>query len=73
MTHIDAIGSTLTLEEQLDDLIKNANKEEDKERFKALKALVEYYKPSQISTSMDNFADGRYDLTIVFSGCYKRF
>jgi hypothetical protein len=71
MTHIDAIGSTLTLEEQLDDLIKNANKEEDKERFKALKALTNYYKPSQIRTSIDHYADRRYDLTINLIGCCK--
>lgn len=62
------------LEEQLDNLIKNADKEEDKERFKALKVLANYYKPSQISTSMDNFfADGRYDLTIELSGCCRRY
>lgn len=70
MAHIHTIEPTL--EEQLDDLIKNANNEEDKERFKALKVLANYYKPSQICTSMDNFADGRYDLTIVFSGCRRR-
>ena len=61
------------LEEQLNDLIKNADKEEDKERFRVLKALANYYKPSQIRTSIDHYADGRYDLTIVFSGCCKRF
>ena len=70
MTHIDAIGPTL--EEQLDYLIKNADKEEDKERLKALKVLANYCKPSQISTSIDNFANGRYDLTITFSGCHRR-
>ena len=68
---IDAIG--LRLEEQLDDLIKNADKEEDKERFRALKVLAEYYKPSQITTSIDHYADGRYDLTIEFGGCFRRF
>jgi hypothetical protein len=61
------------LEEQLDDLIKNADKEEDKERFKALKVLAKYYKPSQIRTSIDPYADGRYDLTIDLIGCCKRF
>ena len=61
------------LEEQLDNLIKNADKEEDKERFKALKVLANYYKPSQISTSIDPYADGGYDLTIDFVGCCKRF
>lgn len=71
MTHINAIG--LRLEEQLNDLIKNADKEEDKERFRALKVLANYYKPSQISTSMDNYVDGRYDLTINFIECCKRF
>ena len=74
MTHINAIGRTPTLEEQLDDLIKNADKEEDKERFKALKVLADYYRPSQISTSIDNYAaDGRHDLTISFNGCHRRF
>lgn len=71
MTHIDAMG--LNLEEQLDNLIQNADKEEDKERFKALKALANYYKPSQICTSIDNFANGKYDLTISFNGCHRRF
>jgi hypothetical protein len=61
------------LEEQLDNLIKNADKEEDKERFKALKVLANYYEPSQISTSIDPYADGRYDLTIDLIGCCKRF
>lgn len=61
------------LEEQLNDLIKNADKEEDKERFKALKVLAKYYEPSQISTSIDPYADGRYDLTIDLIGCCKRF
>ena len=61
------------LEEQLNDLIKNADKEEDKERFKALKVLANYYKPSQIRTSIDNFANGQYDITIDFIGCCKRF
>ena len=61
------------LEEQLDDLIKNADKEEDKERFKALKVLANYYKPSQIRTSIDYYADGRYDLTIGLIGCCKKF
>ena len=62
------------LEKQLDDLIKNTNKEEDKERFKALKVLANYYDPSQIRISIDHYADCRqYDLTIDFIGCYKRF
>ena len=61
------------LEEQLDNLIKNADKEEDKERFKALRVLAKYYEPSQISTSIDPYADGRYDLTIDLIGCCKRF
>jgi hypothetical protein len=60
------------LEEQLDDLIKNADKEEDKEMFKALKVLAKYYEPSQISTSIDPYADGRYDVTIGFNGCYRK-
>lgn len=71
MTHIDAMG--FDLEEQLNNLIENAVKEEDKERFKALKVLANYYHPSQICTSMDNFADGRYDLTISFIGCCRKF
>ena len=58
------------LEEQLDDLIKNADKYKDKERFKALKALANYYKASQIRTSINHYADGSYDLTIDFIGCY---
>lgn len=64
---------TYILEEQLNELIKNADKEEDKESFKALKVLAEYYEPSQITTSIDHYADGRYDLTIDFIGCHKRF
>lgn len=72
MTHINTIRPT-TLEEQLDNLIKNVDKEEDKERFKALKVLAEYHRASKISTSMDNFADGRYDLTIELGGCCRRF
>lgn len=63
----------ITLEEQLDNLIKNANKEEDKERFKALKVLANYYRPSRISTSVDHYADGRYDLTIELDGCCRRY
>ena len=59
--------------EKLDDLIKNADNEEDKERFKALKVLANYYHPSQIRSSMDNFADGRYDLTIDLVGCCRKF
>ena len=71
MTHIDAMG--FNLEEQLNNLIENVDKEEDKERFKALKVLANYYCPSQICTSMDNFADGRYDITIELNGCRRRF
>lgn len=63
----------ITLEEQLDNLIKNADKEEDKERFKALKVLANYHRPSQISTSVDHYADGRYDLTIELGGCCRRY
>lgn len=62
-----------TLEEQLDNLINNAVKEEDKERFKALKVLANYHRSSRISTSIDHYADGRYDLTIELGGCYRRF
>lgn len=72
MAHIDAPNG-FQLEEQLNDLIKNADKKEDKERFKALKALANYYKPSQISTFIDHHADGRYNLTLEFIGCCKRF
>ena len=62
------------LEEQLDDLIKNADKEEDKERFKALKVLANYHHTSQIRISINHYADyRRYDLTIDFIGCCKRF
>ena len=61
------------LEEQLNELIKNADKEEDKERFKALKVLAEYHEPYQIRACIDHYADGRYDLTIDFIGCHKRF
>ena len=64
---------TPILEEQLNDLIKNVDKEEDKERFKALKVLANYYKPSQIRTSMDNFANGQYNITIDLIGCCRRF
>ena len=60
------------LEEQLDDLIKNADKEEDKEMFKALKVLTKYHEPSQLRTSFNPYADGRYDLTIDFIGCCRR-
>lgn len=63
----------ITLEEQLDNLIKNADKEEDKERFKALKVLAKYHRADQISTSIDHYADGRYDLTIELGGCCRRF
>lgn len=61
------------LEEQLDELIKNADKEEDKERFRALKVLAKYHIASQISTSIDHYADGRYDLTIELGGCCRRY
>jgi hypothetical protein len=61
------------VEEQLDYLIENANKEENRERFKALKVLAKYHKPSQISSSIDYHADGRYDLTIELGGCCRRF
>lgn len=63
----------ITLEEQLDNLIKNAGKEEDKEEFKALKVLAKYHKADQISTSIDHYADGRYDLTICLGGCRRRY
>ena len=72
MTHINAIRRNPTLEEQLDEIIKNADKEEDKEMFKALKTLANYYRPSQISMSIDHYADGRYDLTIGLNGCRRR-
>ena len=62
------------LEQQLDDLIKNADKEEDKERFRALKVLATYHGTSQIRTSINHYADGRrYDLTIDLIGCCRRF
>ena len=62
------------LEEQLNDLIKNADKEEDKEMFKALKVLINYHKASQFRTSIDCYDDcKRYDLTIDLIGCCKRF
>lgn len=61
------------LEQQLDDLIKNADKEEDKERFKALKVLANYHRADQIRTSIDHCADGIYDITIEFIGCHRRF
>ena len=61
------------LEEQLDDLIKNTDKEEDREMFKALKVLTNYHKPSQIRTSIDHYMDcRRYDLTIDLIGCCRR-
>ena len=66
-------GKALYLEEQLDKLIENADKEEDKERLKALKVLAEYHKASQINTSIDHYADGRYDLTIELGGCCRRY
>lgn len=72
MTHINTIRPA-TLEEQLDNLIENAYKEEDKEKFKALKVLAKYHRASQISTSIDHYADGRYDLTIELGGCWRRF
>ncbi len=62
-----------TLEKELNNLIKNADKKEDKERFKALKVLANYYEASQIRTSIEHYADGRYDLTIDFVGCCKSF
>ena len=66
MTHI--------LEEQLNDLIENADTEEDKERFKALRVLAKYHETSQIRTSINHYADcRRYDLTIDFIGCCRRF
>lgn len=60
------------IEEQLDNLIKNADKKEDKERLKALKVLANYLEPSQIKTSINHYADGRYDLTIDFIECCRR-
>lgn len=54
------------LEEQFNELIKNADTEEDKEMFKALKVLAKYYKADRISKSVDHHVDGTYDLTIVF-------
>lgn len=59
------------LEKLLDELIKNADKEEDKERFKALKVLAKYYGPSQIRHSVNFSVDGSYDLTIEFIECRK--
>lgn len=73
MTHIDSIGPGPTLEEQLDFLINYADKEEDKEKFKALKVLANYHHASQIRSSIDQYADGRYDLTIDLIGCCRRF
>ena len=64
---------TTILEQQLDDLIKNADTEEDKERFKALKVLAKYHRTSQIITSITHYADGRYDLTIDLIGCCRKF
>ena len=65
---------TPVLEEQLDELIKNADKEEDKERFKALKVLAKYHETSQIRTSINHYADcKRYDLTIDLIGCCRRY
>ena len=63
----------ITLEGQLDYLIDNADKEEDKERFKALKVLAKYHRADQINTSIDHYADGRYDLTIELGGCCRRY
>ena len=71
MTHIYATG--LNLIEQLDDLIKNADKKEDKERLKALKVWANYHGPSQIRQSVNYYTDGTYDLTIDFIGCCKIF
>lgn len=74
MTHIDSIGPGPTLEEQLDFLINYADKEEDKEKFKALKVLANYHHASQIRSSIDHYADcKRYDLTIDFIGCCRGF
>lgn len=65
---------TPILEEQLDALIENADTEEDKERFKALKVLAKYHRTSQIRTSIDHYADcKRYDLTIDLIGCCRRY
>lgn len=64
---------TYVLEEQLNELIKNADKEEDKEKFKALKVLAKYYNPNQIRTSIDCYANGEYDLTFAFIGCRNGF
>lgn len=64
---------TYILEKQLNELIKNADKKEDKEKFKALKVLAEYNEANQITTSINHYADGSYDLTIDFVGCCKRF
>ena len=62
------------LEEQLNDLIKNADKKEDKEMFKALKVLINYHKASEFRTSVNHYVDcKRYDLTIDLIGCCKRF
>jgi len=61
------------LEQQLDDLIKNTDNEEDKERLKALKLLANYHRADQIRTSIDYYAEGRYDITIDFIGCRRRF
>jgi hypothetical protein len=62
------------LEQQLDDLIKNTDNEEDKERFRALKVLAKYHETSQIRTSINHYADcKRYDLTIDFIGCCRMF
>jgi len=71
MAYIDGIIEP-TLEEQLDFLINYADKEEDKEKFKALKTLANYYKPIKISSSIDYYADGRYDLTIGLNGCHRK-
>ena len=65
---------TPILEEQLDDLIKNADTKEDKERFKALKVLAKYHETSQIRTSINHYVDcKRYDLTIDLIGCCRRY
>lgn len=73
MTDIMVRGKALYLEDQLNDLIKNADKKEDKEMFKALRVLAKYHMTSQIRTSIDHYADGRYDLTIDLIGCCRRF
>lgn len=59
------------LEKQLDDLIEKANKEEDKERFKALKTLASYHGTRDIRTYINLYVDGTYDLYIEFIRCCK--